>query len=209
MINGGAGNDDLYGGDGNNTLKGNEGNDRLYADFGIDRLDGGSGNDQLFLDSPGGRMVGGDGDDILHSTGSSTLFAAILIDGGAGRDTFVYAFGNDPDPNDNPYGQMSDSNNLITDFQSGQDKLDISERWTDPHKKVRIDYTFDMLDTNKDGVLGLGDAGASITQPSFSGIKADSLTINFWQMAGGSAGATGRLVLYGVTELHPGDLVAG
>ncbi len=70
VLNGGGGNDRLYGGPdgGDDTLSGGAGHDRLYGGKGNDTLRGGPGNDTLH---------GGPHDDTLH--------------GGAGADTFVFA----------------------------------------------------------------------------------------------------------------------
>ncbi|WP_407334369.1 hypothetical protein [Enterovibrio sp. 27052020O] len=55
-IEGGNGVDELHGGEGNDTLSGGNGKDVLYGDAGNDTLDGGRGGD---------RLVGGEGDDTL------------------------------------------------------------------------------------------------------------------------------------------------
>ena len=73
--------DDIYGGDGNDTLYGISGNDSLYGGRGNDALNGNSGDDVLY---------GNEGDDILHgNSGLDFLF------GGAGRDTLHGNSGND------------------------------------------------------------------------------------------------------------------
>jgi Ca2+-binding RTX toxin-like protein len=72
-IDGGAGNDSLYGGAGNDSLVGGPGNDLLYGGDGNDILIDLSGNNQIF---------GGLGDDTVYGgTGNDT------IDGGGGNDT--------------------------------------------------------------------------------------------------------------------------
>ena len=63
QIDGGAGNDTLSGGNGNEILLGGEGNDTLYGYGGRDLLIGGLGSDQLY---------GGTGDDIVAG-GYTTL----------------------------------------------------------------------------------------------------------------------------------------
>jgi Ca2+-binding RTX toxin-like protein len=47
VLNANSGNDDLYGGVGNDVLNGNSGNDDLSGGAGDDTLNGGSGNDSL------------------------------------------------------------------------------------------------------------------------------------------------------------------
>jgi len=67
-LEGGPGDDILYGGPGNDTLEGGPGDDVLYGGDGNDTLEGGPGNDTL---------IGGPGDDFL--------------DGGPDHDTAVFA----------------------------------------------------------------------------------------------------------------------
>lgn len=78
------GNDVLNGGDGNDIIYGNGGNDVLNGDDGIDILNGGSGNDTL---------NGGLGKDVASGGDGSDTFQLSLghffddVDGGAGNDT--------------------------------------------------------------------------------------------------------------------------
>jgi peroxidase len=96
---GGAGRDALYGGRGNDILNGESGNDRLHGGFGHDNLYGGAGRDTLH---------GGRGNDILNGgTGNDHLH------GGLGIDIFVF---------DGTAGH-----DRVYDFETGVDKLDISE----------------------------------------------------------------------------------
>lgn len=72
MINGGAGNDRIQGGGGDDTIRGDKGNDRLHGGGGIDTLSGGAGNDWVW---------GDDGDDVVHGdVGNDHVL------GGAGND---------------------------------------------------------------------------------------------------------------------------
>lgn len=98
------GNDQIYGFGGNDTLNGHEGNDSLYGGDGSDTLYGGIGDD---------RLDGGAGND--------SLFAGIgndVLTGGCGADIFAYTpwFWTD----------QTDGVTLITDFQSGVDRIDLS-----------------------------------------------------------------------------------
>jgi len=99
LITGNSGRNTLSGGSGHDTLNGGSGHDTLIGGSGNDTLNGGSGNDCL---------TGGTGDDILiGGAGNDTLT------GNSGRDRFVY----------NAFG---DRNDTITDFNTSQDKLDLS-----------------------------------------------------------------------------------
>ena len=118
MINGDSGNDALYGGDGNDTLNGGSGNDVLNGGSGNDSLNGGSGDDSI---------SGLDGNDILiGDSGNDTL------DGGSGNDTFDGGNGSDvlkggTGSDTFRFTTASGINNadVITDFQSGSDKIEL------------------------------------------------------------------------------------
>jgi Ca2+-binding RTX toxin-like protein len=149
MLAGGRGNDTLSGNSGDDTLQGNEGDDRLYGGSGNDELDGGEGNDTLSgstgddvaqggagddliaggdgMDSLQGgsgndRLTGGPGNDTLTGgDGNDTLVGSggkDMMSGGAGADLFRFAIGDS-----RPGGGVRD---VITDFASGVDKLDLS-----------------------------------------------------------------------------------
>ncbi|WP_120495620.1 DUF4114 domain-containing protein [Kiloniella sp. EL199] len=98
-IYGEKGHDILYGGDGSDVLKGGSGNDTLYGDSAQDTLHGGSGNDSLFggsnhdiLNGNSGddNLYGGSGDDILNGNSGNDH-----LDGGSGHDTLHGGSGND------------------------------------------------------------------------------------------------------------------
>ena len=123
----------LSGTAGDDTLVGGAGNDSLYGYGGHDRLEGGAGNDTLFGHEGDDFLFGGDGDDKLAGQkGNDTL------DGGAGNDTIAWGGGGGLDTltggsgADVFYsGAWSWTNQqvdevLITDFQKGIDKLDLS-----------------------------------------------------------------------------------
>jgi len=80
-LNGGAGNDHIFGGSGNDLLIGGAGNDHL---------NGGAGNDILHGDQGNDKLEGGDGNDILvGGAGNDHLI------GGAGLDMLIGGAGND------------------------------------------------------------------------------------------------------------------
>lgn len=84
-IIGAAAGDDLYGGNGNDTLIGQYNSDKLAGGSGNDFVIGGDGNDNL---------DGGDGDDILvGGSGNDVLHAGVGLDdltGGGGNDSFSF-----------------------------------------------------------------------------------------------------------------------
>lgn len=89
IINGGTGNDTIYGYGGDDLLNGGDGGDIVFGGTGIDTINGGSGNDALF---------GGAGDDILNGENNDDHIeggdGADIIDGGVGNDN-LYGNGDD------------------------------------------------------------------------------------------------------------------
>lgn len=79
-INGGAGADTIFGGDGNDSISAGKGADLVYGGAGDDTLVGGKGTDTMFGQAGNDSLVGGIGNDILR--------------GGAGNDTLVAGQGN-------------------------------------------------------------------------------------------------------------------
>ncbi len=116
VLNGGADNDRLIGGSGNDTLDGGSGDDSLDGGVGNDILYGGTGNDILFGRDGSDTLVGGGGDDRLDGgAGVDTLSGKSgnnILTGGAGRDIFIF----------DTLGAVD----TITDFRSGEDKLDFT-----------------------------------------------------------------------------------
>ncbi len=89
-VYGGAGNDMLHGGRGNDTLDGGDGVDFLYGFLGNDTLSGGAGNDWLFGGAGNDTLNGGDGNDWLYGeAGNDTL------NGGDGDDWLFGGLGDD------------------------------------------------------------------------------------------------------------------
>jgi Ca2+-binding RTX toxin-like protein len=95
VLDGGNGNDELYGG---------ASNDRLDGRNGDDLLDGGAGDDQLLGAGGNDTMIGGPGtDEFLGATGNDTMYANdgeadYVINGGADVDTAYYDLALDPTP---------------------------------------------------------------------------------------------------------------
>jgi Ca2+-binding RTX toxin-like protein len=101
-LNGGTGNDSLDGGDGNDALNGGADNDTLAGGAGTDTLNGGSGDDAL--DGGAGTdtaLVGtgatytpnGTGWTVVSSDGTDTLTNVEIVDSGAGPDTLLVGSG--------------------------------------------------------------------------------------------------------------------
>ncbi|MEM9218389.1 MAG: calcium-binding protein [Cyanobacteria bacterium P01_F01_bin.150] len=140
IVNGDEGDDDLEGGDGNDTLNGGKGNDWLWDDAGDDSLGGGSGNDWLSDGAGNDTLDGGDGDDSFElyegnniasgGEGDDTFYiygGITQVTGGNGNDIFsldgyVWEDGEDGDNSNGP----DDDYAVITDFQSGVDKVELN-----------------------------------------------------------------------------------
>ncbi|MDO5606177.1 MAG: calcium-binding protein, partial [Paracoccus sp. (in: a-proteobacteria)] len=128
---GGPGNDLMHGDDGHDTLRGGDGDDTMRGGAGDDWMDGGNGNDLLLggvgrdtlLGGPGDDWLdGGPGDDSLHGgNGNDTLIGGTgkdTLTGGAGADVFVFL---------PAAGGEAAGTDLITDFTSGEDMIDVSK----------------------------------------------------------------------------------
>ncbi|MBZ0127590.1 MAG: hypothetical protein K8F59_00595 [Rhodobacteraceae bacterium] len=131
-LHGGNGNDILRGGGGNDILNGDSGNDLLFGEADHDTLNGGGGDDLLFgnvgndtLNGDGGddTLNGGDGNDTLDGGSQSDILiggaGADSLTGGAGGDVFRFF-------NASEIGTNSGNRDVITDFQSGLDLIDLS-----------------------------------------------------------------------------------
>ena len=89
-LNGGAGNDTLFGNQFGDVLNGDAGNDSLNGGFGDDTLGGGDGNDTLIGHVGNDSLDGGAGADIgLGGFGNDAVL------GGAGRDLLIGGYGLD------------------------------------------------------------------------------------------------------------------
>ena len=114
LLDGGAGNDQLYGGWVANTINGGDGNDYLSGGGGADVMHGGAGNDVLKGGPAATQMFGDDGNDTFQGgTGNEMLSGGAgndILKGGGGNDTFVFLpnFGKD----------------VVTDFQNTNGQQD-------------------------------------------------------------------------------------
>ncbi|CQR87154.1 Ca2+-binding protein, RTX toxin-related [Paracoccus aminovorans] len=128
-LRGGAGNDTLWGDAGNDYLVGEDGDDQLYGMLGADTLFGGLGNDLLDGGDGDDLLGGSDGNDTLRGGGGHDVLGGGAgddrLEGGAGNDTLTGGAGADSFVFvglDN----FDDSLDLITDFQTGLDRIDFS-----------------------------------------------------------------------------------
>ncbi len=167
--------DDLLRGDGNSSEPGGNigGDDTLNGGAGNDRLEGNGGNDML---------LGGSGDDqLLGNFGRDDLqggFGNDLLLGGESRDTLTGGMGNDIFV----YHSIVDAGDIITDFEVGSDKIDLSF--------VLDSFEFAGSDPITDGYLGFHSRGTD--------------TILTLDPDGGAGSARSRSFLYaqGVTDIQ-------
>ncbi len=106
-IDGGGGNDLIFGGNGADIIDGGSGDDFIRGEFGVDQIFGGSGNDIVHGDDSNDILTGGAGNDQLFGeSGADTLDGGDgndFLQGGNGADTMIGGLGNDvfyPDEDD-------------------------------------------------------------------------------------------------------------
>jgi Ca2+-binding RTX toxin-like protein len=99
MIDGGAGNDTIVGGELDDTIHGGAGNDSIMGMGGADHLFGDAGNDQLIGGADDDTLDGGDGADLLAGeVGNDSLIGhggSDSIYGGKGDDRLIGGNGSD------------------------------------------------------------------------------------------------------------------
>ncbi|MGO4851627.1 calcium-binding protein [Phaeovulum sp. W22_SRMD_FR3] len=131
VLAGGGGNDRLYGNDGNDRLYGSGGNDFFSAGDGNDSCYGADGNDVIYLGAGADFASGGNGNDVIYGgPGSSRIYGGAgddtlvagpghdVMTGSAGADCFVFTSA--------ARAGIGSDRDMITDFQPGIDRLDLS-----------------------------------------------------------------------------------
>lgn len=127
VVVGGAADDGITTGAGDDTISGGDGNDNIHADSGANSVDGGNGEDTITV-SAASTVDGGAGrDEIKGSTGADVLR------GGAGSD-IIYANGGDDVLTGGADSDIFVVNSnaptdevTITDFNTAQDRIVIEE----------------------------------------------------------------------------------
>ncbi|WP_052389481.1 calcium-binding protein [Belnapia moabensis] len=118
---GGKGDDEIWGGGGQDFLAGDDGNDLLNGGAGADTLDGSKGDDDLYGGAGNDSLIGGKDDDLLNGgDGNDTLIGDTgddVLSGGAGNDVMSGGDGHDFFYFGDDFGY-----DRITDFSTG-DKL--------------------------------------------------------------------------------------
>ncbi|MGH1412178.1 MAG: calcium-binding protein [Pelagimonas sp.] len=139
-VTGGSGNDTFNGVNGDDSYNGNQGHDVIYGGAGNNFLRGGNDHDTLSGGTGNDTIIGGTGNDILNGNAGIDRLA-----GGTGADVFVF-----DDPSDAPKG--SSTVERITDFESGVDKIDLSNM--DANINVNGEQSFQFIGTASHGSSG-------------------------------------------------------
>lgn len=100
IINGGNGNDTIYGQQGDDVISGGYGDDILHGGEGNDVINGGEGDDILYGGKGNDHLKGAGGDDSLYGGKGNDILEAgyeddIVMDGGEGLDRYLGSEGND------------------------------------------------------------------------------------------------------------------
>ena len=111
-MDGGRGDDLVYGNEGDDRLRGGDGNDTLAGGAGDDVLRGDAGDDKLFGESGNDRLYGGGGNDVLSGGAGNDI-----LHGGAGDDLFIFNGGG--------------GNDVVLDFEADHDLLRIGKNIND------------------------------------------------------------------------------
>jgi serralysin len=168
------------------SVNGNGGNNRLAGNAEANVIDGGAGNDTIEGDAGNDRLLGGDGNDtLMGGTGVDTLT------GGAGDDRFVIGKADLADQVATKSGKLS--LDIITDFVSGSDKIDLSGIG-DANSLISGDQTFKFV--------GKADAKAGeIGFKTFGNINAAESALGYDLDGIDGPGAVGPVtVIYGNTD---------
>lgn len=157
-IAGGGGDDDLYGNDGDDTLQGLRGDDDLYGGNGNDTLRGGDGDDYLYGDGDDDELRGGAGEDYIEGgAGNDDIYTSLggdTLEGGSGNDAFILKAGT--------------GTTTITDFGNGVDQLDVTALgWSSMDD---VDFYVVADNGTSDTVLVIDD-DTSVVLDGFTGLS--------------------------------------
>ncbi|KUF10436.1 calcium-binding protein [Pseudoponticoccus marisrubri] len=181
-----AGNDEITGGDGNDQLNGGADDDLLSGDAGNDTVLGGQGDDSLSGGADNDSVNGGDGADTLEGGDGDDMLVGgkdgDVVDAGAGADTLEGGLGNDTMTG----GSGADlfvivpgaGQDLITDFQSGTDQIDVTRLGISSLSEMTItdDGTDTVVDFGGGNTLKLANTLAADLDAADFGMVADPIT---------------------------------
>ncbi|MFS1596819.1 Ig-like domain-containing protein [Vibrio cholerae] len=156
IAHGGGGKDRIYGQGGVDLIFGGSGNDHLYGGDGNDVLRGGSGDDYLDGGSGNDILIGGLGNDILT--------------GGSGEDLFKWVD-----------GDLDNSKDRITDFTIGQDKIDLSDLFSDETRtldQLLNSHVIEITDKGQNSEIVINKGPTEHVTIQLDGIAASDLLSN-------------------------------
>ncbi|TLE35838.1 type I secretion C-terminal target domain-containing protein [Vibrio cholerae] len=156
IAHGGGGDDRIYGQGGVDLMFGGSGNDQLYGGEGNDGLRGGTGNDTLDGGAGNDILIGGLGNDILT--------------GGSGEDLFKWVD-----------GDLDNSKDRITDFTIGQDKIDLSDLFSDETRtldQLLNSHVIEITDKGQNSEIVINKGPTEHVRIQLDGVTAGDLLSN-------------------------------
>jgi Ca2+-binding RTX toxin-like protein len=151
LLDGGPGNDILYGQQGNDVLRGGDGNDILYGGGGNDFLDGGAGRNQLYGGAGNDVLVGNSPDEVIH--------------GGSGLDTLLTSMAAQDVEGFLNSGDVAGDKNGVEVIVSG-----VKNPGQDSLTNLGIQVTDSGLELSRDWSYDSGTRTATSTNPQHAGI---------------------------------------
>lgn len=152
------GNDTVYGWGGDDTISGGQGVDAIYGGSGNDAIDGNQAQDALYGGSGNDVIRGIQGDDVIVGG-----YGADTLTGNDGADRFVFL-------------DVRDTNDTITDFLPGTDKIDLSNffvngvqyHFSGPVQATHFSAGHDLIwSTSSVGTVILGDTDGDYSTAEF------------------------------------------
>ncbi len=208
-----------------NWIDAGEGNDTVYAGYGSDHVWGRSGNDLIYgygfvagtdqwqsaqaRDSDGNdSLYGGDGHDTLMGGGGYDLLRGgagndVLV-GGVGADTLTGGSGYDVFRFGSTHSQAKlpvydTTGDVVTDFRSGEDKLDLTAFLTPFYDKPAVDFL---------GTGAFTDAThMQVRAKVESGLTVVEVYVPFYNQTGAPGGPSASFTLSGEHSLARSDFI--
>ncbi|MBY5933018.1 Hint domain-containing protein [Tateyamaria omphalii] len=171
------GNDVINGGDGDDTIFGDGGNDTLSGGANNDSVDGGTGDDVLAGNGGADTLIGGSGDDSMSGDGGSDS-----LTGGTGDDTLEG--GNGADTLEGQQGADSLVGGAGADVLVGDDGSDSTTIFEDDFESGASGWSDNSTETDPDlgsslGRFGAGD-GLVATERTFElGADSEEVQVEF------------------------------
>ncbi|WP_336939863.1 type I secretion C-terminal target domain-containing protein, partial [Vibrio cholerae] len=147
------------------TLIGGAGNDILFGQGGNDTLNGGTGNDTLYGGNGNDTLIGGDGNDILIGGLGNDI-----LTGGSGEDLFKWVD-----------GDLDGGRDRITDFTIGQDKIDLSDLFSDETRtldQLLNSHVIEITDKGQNSEIVINKGSTEHVTIQLDGVTAGDLLSN-------------------------------